>query len=84
MVPSTLCHFLLPKVFPVIDGLGLGGQTSTYERYFSEVKGRWELTDRATRDALIAEMTLLVEQLDRPLEPTFPLVTKNRRAGSDR
>lgn len=74
--PSKLCHFLLPKVFPVVDGLALGGHSSTYERYFNEVKGSWELTDPATRKILIAEMTRLVEQLDRPLEPTFPLVNK--------
>nr|WP_296075683.1 hypothetical protein [uncultured Actinoplanes sp.] len=73
---SKLCHFLLPKVFPVIDGLAVGGLSFTYERYFNVVKGSWEATDPDTRKALIAEMTRLVEQLDRPLEPTFPLVTK--------
>jgi hypothetical protein len=74
--PSKLCHFLLPKVFPVLDGVALGRQSSTYERYFKEVKGTWEVTHPETRDALVAEMTRLVEQLDRPLAPEFPLVTK--------
>src|SRR5436309_142330 len=31
---SKFCHFLLPKVFPVVDDEGLGNRWPTYEGYF--------------------------------------------------
>jgi hypothetical protein len=31
---SKFCHFLLPRVFPVVDNEGLGNRWSTYQGYF--------------------------------------------------
>ena len=44
MVPSPVftskfCHFLLPKIFPVVDNAALGGRWLTYEAYFRFVQG---------------------------------------------
>ncbi|WP_203840509.1 hypothetical protein [Winogradskya humida] len=74
---SKLCHFLLPKVFPVVDGLALGGHSMTYEAYFRLVKDTWVVTPEEIRSSLIAEITNLVElTYGKPLAPEFPAVTK--------
>lgn len=74
--PSKLCHFLLPKVFPVIDGLALAGHSLTYEAYFRLVKGTWAATPDDMQQRLTAEITHLVNESGRPLDPAFPVVTK--------
>lgn len=74
--PSKLCHFLLPKVFPVVDGLALAGHPNTYEAYFRLVKGTWETTPQSTQQRLIAEIADLVTESGRPLDSAFPVVTK--------
>jgi len=74
---SKLCHFLLPKVFPVVDGLALGGHSMTYEAYFKQVKDTWAVTPEEVRSGLITELKNLVESSDgSPLDPAFPIVTK--------
>lgn len=74
--PSKLCHFLLPKVFPVIDGLALAGHSLTYEAYFRLVKGTWAATADDMKQCLTAEIAHLVNESGRPLDPAFPVVTK--------
>ena len=73
---SKFCHFLLPKVFPVIDNAALGVGGKTYEACFRNVQGEWAGTDATARDALIAELTLAVETQGPALSPRFPLVNK--------
>lgn len=74
---SKFCHFLLPKVFPVVDNEGCGKQWSSYEQYFNKVKCLWESTSQDTRTALIAAMTEAVEDDKRPkLSPQYPIVNK--------
>jgi hypothetical protein len=73
---SKLCHFLLPKVFPVIDGLALAGHAHTYEAYFRLVKGTWEATSGDVQRRLATEISSLVQESGQSLHPTFPVVTK--------
>lgn len=73
---SKFCHFLLPRVFPVIDNAALGASGKIYEAYFRRVQDEWAETDAAARDALIAELTQAIETRGRALSPGFPLVNK--------
>lgn len=73
---SKFCHFLLPKVFPVVDNEGSGNQWPRYEEYFNHVQSVWSLTPDDTRAALVAAMTEAVENTGHKLNPEFPLVNK--------
>jgi hypothetical protein len=35
---SKFCHFLLPKVFPVVDSEGSGNRWPRYQQYFNQVQ----------------------------------------------
>jgi hypothetical protein len=41
--PSKFCHFLLPRIFPVVDNRAASG-SPTYEKYFNLIKRTWEIT----------------------------------------
>jgi hypothetical protein len=74
---SKFCHFLLPRVFPVVDTLGLGGGWRTYEAYFKYVQDEWARTDSETQAALVAELTKhIVAAKGEPVSPGFPMVNK--------
>jgi hypothetical protein len=73
---SKFCHFLLPKVFPVVDNEGSGNRWPRYQQYFNHVQSLWASTPDDTRTALIAAMTEAVEIAGAKLSPEFPLVNK--------
>jgi hypothetical protein len=73
---SKFSHFLLPRVFPVVDNWGLGNRWPTYEAYFRFAQQQWEDTDRAARDELVAELTRLIEATGQEVSAEFPMVTK--------
>jgi hypothetical protein len=73
---SKFCHFLLPRVFPVIDNAALGGGGKTYETYFGRVQDEWATTGAAARNALITELTQAIETRGWAVSPGFPLVNK--------
>jgi hypothetical protein len=54
---SKFCHFLLPKVFPVVDNEGSGNRWPRYEQYFDLVQSLWASAEHDTRAELIASMT---------------------------
>lgn len=71
---SKFCHFLLPRVFPVMDRTAVGGRSQTYETYFKSVQDNWTDTDRDTQEALIAG---LIEAAGVPeLFSGFPVINK--------
>jgi hypothetical protein len=72
---SKFCHFLLPKIFPVVDNAALGGWR-TYETYFKRVQAEWESTGEAIRAELRAELTRLIEANGQPLFAEFPMINK--------
>jgi len=72
---SKFCHFLLPRVFPVLDNAGLGSARRTYES-FRSVQNEWVSTGAVTRDALSAELTDLIEAEGRPI-PDSPSPTRS-------
>lgn len=73
---SKFCHFLLPKVFPVVDNEGSGNRWPRYREYFNHVQSLWEVTPADTRTTLIAAMTEAVEVAGAKLNPEFPMVNK--------
>ncbi|SCL43342.1 hypothetical protein GA0070615_6410 [Micromonospora aurantiaca] len=73
---SKFCHFLLPKVFPVVDNEGLGNGWPTYEAYFRFVQEEWQSTGAATRAELVAELTRLIEATGQHVYPGFPMSNK--------
>ncbi len=71
---SKFCHFLLPKVFPVVDNAAIGGRWQTYGDYFRFVQDEWSSTDPATQAALV---TGLIEATGlKELFPGFPVTNK--------
>jgi hypothetical protein len=73
---SKFCHFLLPRVFPVVDNEGLGNRWSTYERYFRYVQNEWAATEPPDRTAMITTLTGRIEVSGAPVFPGYPLVNK--------
>jgi hypothetical protein len=73
---SKFCHFLLPRVFPVVDNEGLGNRWLTYERYFRQVQEEWASTDKADRSAMITAITERVESTGASVFSGYPYVTK--------
>ena len=73
---SKFCHFLLPKVFPVVDNEGLGNRWLTYERYFKFVQAVWESTDFVDQSRLEAELSRLIESAGQRVSPRFPMKNK--------
>lgn len=73
---SKFCHFLLPRVFPVVDNEGLGNRWPTYEAYFGFVQQTWQATDPVTLGDLVVRMTTAVEATGREVFSGFPMVNK--------
>jgi len=74
--PSKFCHFLLPRVFPVVDDEGLGNRWRTYEAYFRCVQEEWAATDPATREELVQTVKALIEQTGQQVFSGFPMTNK--------
>ena len=73
---SKFCHFLLPRVFPVVDREGVGSRWRTYEAYFRFVQDEWRSTGTATRADLARELTRLMEETGEPVFSGFPMTNK--------
>lgn len=73
---SKFCHFLLPRVFPVVDNEGLGDAWPTYERYFRFVQQEWAGTPEEVRAALAAELQRQIEAAGASIFDGFPTVNK--------
>lgn len=73
---SKFCHFLLPKVFPVVDDEGLGNKWPTYEGYFKFVQEIWKSTDVVDQSRLEAELSRLIESAGQRVSPSFPMKNK--------
>jgi hypothetical protein len=73
---SKFCHFLLPRVFPVVDNEGLGNRWPTYAAYFGVVQDEWGSTSPATRADLSRELTRLIEASGKPVFSGFPMTNK--------
>jgi hypothetical protein len=73
---SKFCHFLLPKVFPVVDDEGLGNRWPTYEGYFRFVQEVWKSTDVVDQSRLEAELSRLIELEGQRPSSRFPMKNK--------
>jgi len=73
---SKSCHFLLPRVFPVVDNEGSGNLWPRYQQYFTHVQSLWGSTVENTRAAMIAPMSEAVESAGTKVNPEFPMVNK--------
>jgi hypothetical protein len=73
---SKFCHFLLPRVFPVVDNEGLGNKWRTYEDYFGYVQREWTSTTPVAKTELVTELTSLIEAEGEQLFAGFPMTNK--------
>ncbi len=73
---SKFCHFLLPRVFSVVDNEGLGDAWPTYERYFRFVQQEWARTPEEVRAALAAELQQQIEATGASMFEGFPIANK--------
>jgi len=71
---SKFCHFLLPKIFPVVDTEAVGGGWPTYQAYFRYVQYEWNTTDLSTRTDLITALTEATGSTQ--LYSGYPVATK--------
>lgn len=44
---SKFCHFLAPRIFPVIDNAAMGNTFSSYEAYYQTAQSQWVKTQNA-------------------------------------
>jgi hypothetical protein len=73
---SKFCHFLLPRIFPVVDAEGLGNRWPTYQAYFRFVQSEWASTEPPTRAALTERVTDLIQRSGEPAFSGFPMTNK--------
>lgn len=71
---SKFCHFLLPRIFPVVDNEAVGGGWRTYQAYFRFVQYEWNTTDASTRADLTAALTEATGSMQ--LYSGYPVATK--------
>ncbi len=53
---SKFCHFLAPRIFPVVDNAALGMAHLDYARYYATVRSEWLATSAVVREALIEQL----------------------------
>jgi hypothetical protein len=70
---SKFCHFLLPRIFPVVDNAAVGGGWRTYGAYYKFVQNEWHETDAAARGDLIAALKNEIGQ--NRIFSEFPMIT---------
>lgn len=70
---SKFCHFLAPRIFPIVDNKAMGNPFATYEAYFTTARLEWLSTDSATRTELVA---LLTQEIGAPVFSDFPMKCK--------
>ena len=73
---AKCCHFLAPRIFPVVDNDAVGSPSVTYEAYFKMSREEWLRTDPAIQAGLIASLTNEVQKLGRPLFRGYPMKCK--------
>jgi len=71
VLASKMCHFLFPKLFPVMDNKATG--LWEYEFYWRGMKDEWERFDQ--KSVAINMLTLAI-QGTRPLHSLYPFETK--------
>ena len=58
---SKSCHFLAPRVFPLVDNVAMGNEYPTYEACFRAYQREWATTTaKGIREDLIARLARLV------------------------
>jgi hypothetical protein len=70
---TKFCHFLAPRIFPVVDNKAMGNPFPNYEAYFKYAQAEWRGTDVTTQDELI---TILTDEIGAILFQEFPLKCK--------
>ncbi len=70
---SKFCHFLVPRIFPVVDNKAIGNPFQTYEEYFKTAKSEWAATPAETQTQLVG---LLSSEIGESLFGGFPMKCK--------
>jgi len=70
---SKFCHFLVPRIFPLVDGAAMGNPYPTYEACFLAYQGEWATTPEPVRETLVAR---LARRIGSPAFGVFPFKNK--------
>jgi hypothetical protein len=73
---SKFCHFLMPRIFPVVDNEGMGNRWQTYGDYFKLVQKEWAFIPPDYQMELVDELTRLVEAEGQAVFEGFPMKVK--------
>lgn len=73
---SKFCHFLAPRIFPVVDNKAMGNPFPSYEAYFETAREEWLTTQSTTHHKLIGTLTAEIEKAGSPLFGGFPMKCK--------
>lgn len=73
---SKFCHFLLPKVFPVVDGKAMGIYWPQYKAHYMLMQLEWNTTAPADQALLRQQMTTAIQSTGQQVSPYFPMETK--------
>ena len=77
---SKLCHFILPKAFPVIDHTALrvnNPNAEVYREYWKLSRQQWCACDKQTKDALCEQLRKEIWRNDKASDLTdYPWATK--------
>lgn len=70
---SKLCHFLLPRVFPVVDNRAMGNPYRTYADYFAAARTEWLDTPAPVQKQL---RSVLGTRIGSQMNRDYPEVSK--------
>jgi len=70
---SKFCHFLAPRIFPIVDNAAMGNPYSIYEAGFNAYRSEWHSTGEAVCESLVSRLSALIEG---PLAVDFPMTGK--------
>jgi hypothetical protein len=73
---SKFCHFLMPRVFPVVDGKAMGVYWPDYEAHYTFVQLEWNTTAPADQATLRLQMMKEIQTTGQQVSPHFPMETK--------
>jgi hypothetical protein len=76
VLTSKFCHFLLPRVFPVIDGTAMGVYWPQYETHYNLVQQEWNTTPSVDQANLRLQMLTEIRATGQQVSPHFPVETK--------
>lgn len=76
VLTSKFCHFLMPRVFPVVDGKAMGVYWPQYEHHYNLAQQEWNATASVDQDILRQLMVVEIQASGQQVSPHFPMENK--------